>query len=103
MQMQLEQQNHNDELPSGSDCQNDTTTKPRQRTDSASTAMSDDAIEIDFPLGKLNDSKRIDYVLQEAPLEFINEYIFALSSHVCYWWVNESCMHGIVDVIFVEF
>ncbi|XP_075158648.1 phosphatidic Acid Phospholipase A1 [Haematobia irritans] len=57
----------------------------RTRTDSVSTAVSDDMIEVDFPLGKLNDSKRIDYVLQEAPLEFINEYIFALSSHVCYW------------------
>lgn len=57
----------------------------RARTDSVSTAISDDMVEIDFPLGKLNDSKRIDYVLQEAPLEFINEYIFALSSHVCYW------------------
>lgn len=57
----------------------------RTRTDSVSTVVSDDMIEIDFPLGKLNDSKRIDYVLQEAPLEFINEYIFALSSHVCYW------------------
>lgn len=58
----------------------------RARTDSMSTAVSnDDIVEIDFPLGKLNDSKRIDYVLQEAPLEFFNEYIFALSSHVCYW------------------
>lgn len=57
----------------------------RTRTDSVSTVVSDDMVEIDFPLGKLNDSKRIDYVLQEAPLEFINEYIFALSSHVCYW------------------
>lgn len=88
MQMELEQQNHsetlNDKLPSGSDSQNAT---PRQRADSVSTAMSDDIVEIDFPLGKLNDSKRIDYVLQEAPLEFINEYIFALSSHVCYWYV----------------
>jgi hypothetical protein len=29
--------------------------------------------------------KRFDYVLQEAPLEFFNEYLFALSSHVVYW------------------
>lgn len=87
--MQLEQQNSsqnsNDKLPSGSEAQNGSTATTRQRTDSVSTAMSDDIVEVDFPLGKLNGSKRIDYVLQEAPLEFINEYIFALSSHVCYW------------------
>lgn len=36
-------------------------------------------------LGALNQGRRIDYVLQEAPVEFFNEYLFALSSHVCYW------------------
>lgn len=41
----------------------------------------------DLPLGILNKGRRIDYVLQEAPFEFINEYIFALTSHVCYWYV----------------
>jgi hypothetical protein len=35
--------------------------------------------------GQLNKSRRFDYVLQEAPLEFFNEYLFALTSHVCYW------------------
>lgn len=39
----------------------------------------------DLPVGILNNGRRIDYVLQEAPFEFINEYIFALTSHVCYW------------------
>lgn len=39
----------------------------------------------DLPLGVLNGGRRIDYVLQEAPFEFFNEYIFALTSHVCYW------------------
>lgn len=62
------------------------TDAPRTRSDSLSTSQSDsEMVEIDFPLGKLNDSKRIDYVLQEAPLEFINEYIFAMGAHVCYW------------------
>jgi len=36
-------------------------------------------------VGKLNGGKRIDYVLQEAPLESINEYIFSVSSHLMYW------------------
>lgn len=38
-----------------------------------------------LPLGQLNQSRRLDYVLQEAPLEFFNEYLFALTAHVCYW------------------
>lgn len=37
--------------------------------------------------GKLNGGKRIDYVLQEAPLESINEYFFSVSSHLMYWYV----------------
>lgn len=39
----------------------------------------------DLCLGALNKGRRIDYVLQEAPFEFFNEYIFALTSHVVYW------------------
>lgn len=42
----------------------------------------------EFTVGKLNGGRRIDYVLQEAPFEYINEYIFALTSHVCYWLVK---------------
>lgn len=58
----------------------------RMRTNSTSTTSSDmETAETDLPLGQLNDGKRIDYVLQEAPLEFFNEYLFALTSHVCYW------------------
>lgn len=37
-------------------------------------------------IGKLNGGCRIDYVLQEAPLESFNEYLFALTSHVVYWY-----------------
>lgn len=47
--------------------------------------QSDEASE-DFKVGKLNRGRRIDYVLQEAPFEYINEYIVAVTtSHVCYW------------------
>ncbi|CAH8510344.1 unnamed protein product [Schistosoma turkestanicum] len=34
---------------------------------------------------QLNQGRRIDYVLQEAPLESFNEYLFALTSHATYW------------------
>ncbi|QQP51746.1 SEC23interacting proteinlike [Caligus rogercresseyi] len=33
----------------------------------------------------LNGGNRIDYVLQEAPLESFNEYLFAIASHISYW------------------
>ncbi|XP_059473990.1 proline-rich protein 36-like [Neocloeon triangulifer] len=43
-------------------------------------------------LGKLNGGRRVDYVLQEAPLESFNQYIFALSSHVCYWESEDTML-----------
>ena len=36
-------------------------------------------------MGKLNKGRRVDYVLQEAPYESFNDYVFALASHACYW------------------
>jgi hypothetical protein len=48
--------------------------------------------QTDLPLGQLNNNRRIDYVLQEAPFEFINEYIFALTSHVCYWESEDTML-----------
>ncbi|CAH1183000.1 unnamed protein product [Ceutorhynchus assimilis] len=48
--------------------------------------------QTDIPLGQLNKGRRIDYVLQEAPLEFFNEYIFALTSHVCYWESEDTIL-----------
>lgn len=41
--------------------------------------------QLQYNLGLLNQGRRFDYVLQEAPLEFFNEYLFALASHVVYW------------------
>lgn len=38
-------------------------------------------------VGMLNGGRRIDYVLQEKPIESFNEYLFALQSHLCYWYV----------------
>ena len=35
--------------------------------------------------GLLNSGRRIDYVLQERPLEAFNDYLFAFQSHLCYW------------------
>lgn len=57
----------------------------RERTLSISTTSSADLEGVDENLGRLNAGRHIDYVLQEAPLEFFNEYLFALTSHMCYW------------------
>lgn len=43
-------------------------------------------------VGKLNGGRRIDYVLQEAPFEYINEYIFAITSHACYWESEDTML-----------
>ena len=43
------------------------------------------ALEREPEVGRLNGGRRIDYVLQEKPIEKLNEYLFALSSHLSYW------------------
>ncbi|KAM3955149.1 SEC23-interacting protein-like [Aphomia sociella] len=53
--------------------------------------LQDDVI-IPDSLGKLNCGRRVDYVLQEAPFEMINEYLFAMSSHVCYWESEDTML-----------
>lgn len=55
-------------------------------TEAMHSSAADDA-GADLKIGQLNGGRRIDYVLQEAPFEYINEYLFALTSHVCYWLV----------------
>lgn len=55
-----------------------------QKPPSLSDQNNDDGGD-DLKIGNLNGGRRIDYVLQEAPVEYINEYIFALTSHICYW------------------
>lgn len=42
--------------------------------------------------GKLNLGRRIDYVLQEKPIELFNEYIFAFMSHANYWQNEDSAL-----------
>ncbi|KAJ8395910.1 hypothetical protein AAFF_G00027930 [Aldrovandia affinis] len=41
--------------------------------------------EQNIHMGMLNGGRRIDYVLQEKPIESFNEYLFAIQSHLCYW------------------
>lgn len=42
--------------------------------------------------GNINKGNRIDYVLQERPIETFNEYLFALASHACYWESEDTVL-----------
>uniref|UniRef100_A0A8D0CP37 SEC23 interacting protein n=1 Tax=Sander lucioperca TaxID=283035 RepID=A0A8D0CP37_SANLU len=46
-------------------------------------------------VGMLNGGNRIDYVLQEKPIESFNEYLFALQSHLCYWALKPKQLNRI--------
>ncbi|KAM6431640.1 triacylglycerol hydrolase DDHD2 isoform 1-T2 [Liasis olivaceus] len=43
-------------------------------------------------VGLLNGGHRIDYVLQEKPIESFNEYLFALQGHLCYWESEDTVL-----------
>nr|CAD7198841.1 unnamed protein product [Timema douglasi] len=54
------------------------------RDETESTHSVEGEVDQDVCVGQLNSGRRVDYVLQEAPFESFNEYLFALGSHVCY-------------------
>ena len=39
-----------------------------------------------------NNGERIDHVLQEKTFEKLNEYLFAMQSHLCYWGSKDSAL-----------
>lgn len=46
----------------------------------------------EIEMGMLNGGRRIDYVLQEKPIESFNEYLFAIQSHLCYWESEDTAL-----------
>jgi hypothetical protein len=42
--------------------------------------------------GKLNEGRRIDYMLQEKEIEISNEYVFAIGAHSAYWDAKDLSM-----------
>ncbi|KAL5017539.1 hypothetical protein ScPMuIL_007128 [Solemya velum] len=61
----------------------------QQEDDTASLTSNQDE---DISVGLLNEGRRIDYVLQERPIESFNDYIFALASHGCYWESEDTVL-----------
>ncbi|XP_032324484.1 phospholipase DDHD2 isoform X2 [Camelus ferus] len=59
-------------------------------TEESPAAGKEDAPPIN--VGMLNGGQRIDYVLQEKPIESFNEYLFALQSHLCYWESEDTVL-----------
>ncbi|XP_036105593.1 phospholipase DDHD2 isoform X2 [Molossus molossus] len=59
-------------------------------TEETSVAVKDEVPPIN--VGMLNGGQRIDYVLQEKPIESFNEYLFALQSHLCYWESEDTVL-----------
>ncbi|XP_052099369.1 phospholipase DDHD2-like isoform X2 [Mytilus californianus] len=60
--------------------------------DKSDTASQVSNYEDDMVVGQLNEGRRIDYVLQERPIESFNDYIFALTSHGCYWESEDTVL-----------
>ncbi|OON18083.1 DDHD domain protein, partial [Opisthorchis viverrini] len=47
---------------------------------------------------QLNQRRRIDFVLQEAPLESFSDYLFALGSHAAYWESEDTALFLLSEV-----
>ena len=52
----------------------------------------DDSYGQSLSAGALNSGRRIDYVLQESPVEAFNEYLFAIRAHACYWQSEDTAL-----------
>ncbi|NXJ37048.1 DDHD2 Phospholipase, partial [Ciconia maguari] len=64
--------------------------QPDPKPDEAPAAVKEEASLIN--VGRLNGGNRIDYVLQEKPIESFNEYLFALQGHLCYWESEDTVL-----------
>ncbi|XP_033476018.1 triacylglycerol hydrolase DDHD2 isoform X3 [Epinephelus lanceolatus] len=71
--------------------------RDRQETQAASeeaesSVSAEQTEQPEIKVGMLNGGRRIDYVLQEKPIESFNEYLFAIQSHLCYWESEDTAL-----------
>uniref|UniRef100_A0A8C5IJE7 DDHD domain-containing protein n=1 Tax=Junco hyemalis TaxID=40217 RepID=A0A8C5IJE7_JUNHY len=64
--------------------------QPDTRAEEPPAAVKEETPPIN--VGRLNGGNRIDYVLQEKPIESFNEYLFALQGHLCYWESEDTVL-----------
>ncbi|KAM8760650.1 triacylglycerol hydrolase DDHD2-like isoform 3-T4 [Acanthopagrus schlegelii] len=57
-----------------------------------SSSSAEETEQPEIKVGMLNAGRRIDYVLQEKPIESFNEYLFAIQSHLCYWESEDTAL-----------
>ncbi|XP_036953894.1 phospholipase DDHD2-like [Acanthopagrus latus] len=57
-----------------------------------SSGSAEETQQTEIKVGMLNGGRRIDYVLQEKPIESFNEYLFAIQSHLCYWGSEDTAL-----------
>lgn len=72
--------------------------KEREGDFDSSCAPDGSQVGENIPIGQLNNGRRIDYVLQEKPIEMFNEYLFALAAHACYWESEDTALLMIKEV-----
>lgn len=75
-------------------------------TEAESPVLVNQPEQPEIKVGMLNGGRRIDYVLQEKPIESFNEYLFAIQSHLCYWESEDTALlvlKEIYDKLGVEF
>lgn len=61
-------------------------------TETESPISAEQPEQPEIKVGMLNGGRRIDYVLQEKPIESFNEYLFAIQSHLCYWESEDTAL-----------
>lgn len=61
-------------------------------TEAESPVCAEQPEQPEIKVGMLNGGRRIDYVLQEKPIESFNEYLFAIQSHLCYWESEDTAL-----------
>ncbi|KAJ8396938.1 hypothetical protein AAFF_G00012610 [Aldrovandia affinis] len=62
------------------------------RSEEAESPQEAQSEQQNIRVGMLNGGRRIDYVLQEKPIESFNEYLFAIQSHLCYWESEDTAL-----------
>ena len=69
----------------------------------AEATISDNGItplsEMNIKIGMINGGRRVDYVLQERPIESFNEYLFAFASHACYWESEDTMLLIVKEIL----
>uniref|UniRef100_A0A3B5AQT7 DDHD domain containing 2 n=1 Tax=Stegastes partitus TaxID=144197 RepID=A0A3B5AQT7_9TELE len=63
-----------------------------ESTEAESSVSPEQPEQPEIKMGMLNGGRRIDYVLQEKPIESFNEYLFAIQSHLCYWESEDTAL-----------